>query len=85
MKLVQRANFYSILAISLLAFSFVPYGLMFMLPYLSLSVKENAVCVTVLIICGEIIQWIAILIVGKQLFKKYKKYLNPLKWIKKGN
>ena len=81
----RKTNFHAKLAISLLVFSFVPYGLMLSLPYFSLSLKENAICVTACIVSAEVIQWIAILLVGKQLFAKYRKRLMPLKWIKRKN
>ncbi|MCG8576400.1 MAG: transporter suffix domain-containing protein [Flavobacteriales bacterium] len=83
MRKKRSAKFYSKLAIGLLAFSFLPYGMMLFLPYLYLSAGQNAICVTTLVVLAEVFQWLAILIVGKQLILKYKRNLNPMKWLNK--
>ncbi|MBG6130839.1 hypothetical protein IWQ47_002303 [Aquimarina sp. EL_43] len=85
MQRKKESKFYSVLAIALLVFSIAPYGFVLLLPYFSLTATQNALFVSILIVCGEVIQWIAILIIGKQLIIKFKKQLNPMNWFKKEN
>jgi len=83
MQKIWKTNSYTTLAVGLLAFSFVPYGLMLLLPWFSLSLEQNALSITALVVAGEVFQWMAILLAGKQLITKYKKRLNPLKWVRR--
>jgi len=43
-------------------------------------------CISVLFISGEITWWLGIVLLGKQVYEKYKKYFNPKTWFesKKG-
>ena len=52
-------------------------------PFLNLETKQKAVISTTLLIIGEVLFWSGGLLVGKELFTKYKSYLNPKNWKKK--
>ncbi len=38
---------------------------------------------TISLIIGEVLFWLGGIMVGKELFSKYKTYLNPKNWLKK--
>ena len=52
-------------------------------PFLDFDNKLKITISTVLFILGEITFWGGGLLVGKELFAKYKSYLNPISWFKK--
>jgi hypothetical protein len=50
---------------------------------LNFDTKTKVTISTVLLIIGEITFWGGGLLVGKELFSKYKAYFNPKNWFKK--
>lgn len=52
-------------------------------PFLSLEAKAKVTLTTALLIAGEVLFWGGGLLVGKELFAKYKSYFNPRNWRKK--
>ncbi|MCX6231539.1 MAG: transporter suffix domain-containing protein [Bacteroidetes bacterium] len=76
----KRLNY---IAIVLIALSGVFFGLIFLVPFLTLSLKMKGVLISVFFISCEISWWLAVVIVGKQLITKYKKKLNPYYWFVK--
>ncbi len=80
MRKERDTKFYRVLTIALILMSFIPYGLIFLLPYLSLSTTQQAFYVSAMVVCAEGIQWFTILLVGRRLIKKYKRQLNPRNW-----
>ena len=40
---------------------------------------------TISLIIGEILFWLGGILVGKELFRKYKSYFNPKNWFKKAD
>lgn len=72
-------------AIILMVLSGILFGLIFVVPFLSLTVAQKGISVTVLVICMEITWWVGVAIIGKELVMKYKKYLNPRTWWKNRN
>lgn len=52
-------------------------------PFLDVNNKTKVTLSTILFILGEITFWGGGLLVGKELFSKYKSYLNPKNWFKK--
>ncbi|MGG0821420.1 SDR family NAD(P)-dependent oxidoreductase [Paenibacillus turicensis] len=68
------------IALVLVILSFVLYGLAILVPFMSLSLAYKTTLVPAFIIVGEIVWWIGIAIVGKQVVTKYRKYLNPCNW-----
>ncbi len=40
---------------------------------------------TISLVVGEVLFWLGGIMVGKELFSKYKTYLNPKNWFKKAD
>jgi short-subunit dehydrogenase len=68
------------IALVLVILSFVLYGLAILVPFTPLSLAYKTALVPAFIIIGEIVWWIGIAIVGKQVVTKYRRYLNPRSW-----
>lgn len=68
------------IALVLVILSFLLYGLAFLVPFTPLSLAYKTALVPTFIIVGEIVWWIGIAIVGKQVVMRYRKYLNPCSW-----
>lgn len=70
------------LGIGLMIFS-VPFFLFLpVIPFLNIDGATKIKLTTVVFIIGEITFWAGGLLVGKELFTKYKAYLNPKTWFK---
>ncbi|MFC2123205.1 transporter suffix domain-containing protein [Bacteroidota bacterium] len=54
-----------------------------LIPFLNIENTVKISLTTIIIIIGEIVFWTGGLLVGKEMFSKYKSYLNPKNWIKK--
>lgn len=54
-------------------------------PFLNLENKTKLIISTTLLIIGEVLFWAGGLLVGKELFTKYKSYFNPKNWFKKSS
>ena len=54
-----------------------------LVPFLNIDNKAKISITTILIVIGEVAFWSGGLLVGKELFSKYKSYLNPKNWFKK--
>ncbi len=52
-------------------------------PFLDVGGKTRITITTVTIVLGEITFWIGGILLGKELFNKYKAYFNPINWFKK--
>lgn len=64
-------------------FSGVFFGLTFIIPLLSVSAKTKIIAATSSLILMELVFWTGGLLVGKELFTKYKQKLNPVFWFRK--
>lgn len=67
-----------LMVISVPLFLFIP-----VVPFLNIDNKTKISITTILIVIGEITFWSGGLLVGKELFSKYKSYFNPKNWFKK--
>ena len=54
-------------------------------PFLELENKLKITLGTVSLVIGEVLFWSGGLLVGKELFTRYKSYFNPKNWFKKKN
>ena len=54
-----------------------------LVPFLNIDGKAKITLTTIIVIIGEILFWSGGLLLGKELFSKYKSYLNPTTWFKK--
>ncbi|WP_088041370.1 transporter suffix domain-containing protein [Bacillus sp. EAC] len=62
--------------------SFIPYLLIFALPFLKISGSFKAVLIGVLVILGEGMFWVGGILVGKDVMANYRKKMNPARWFK---
>lgn len=63
--------------IGLLIVSFVPWGLAFAIPFMALPLSQKAAIAAALFIVAEVMFWIGVLIVGKEVADRYRQWLNP--------
>lgn len=68
----------------LVVFSFIAYGLLFVVPFLPLSAALKVGVSSVLVVAGEITFWVGGALLGKEMVKRYRRYLNPCAWFHKG-
>jgi len=76
-------NFQIKLGIFLMIFSGVFFAATFIIPLFNLPTKIKVIASTVSLILMEIVFWSGGLLVGKELFAKYKNKMNPKNWFKK--
>lgn len=69
--------------IFLMIFSGVCFALMLLVPFLELEAKQKVFWSSASFIAMEICFWTGGLLVGKELFNKYKTRINPANWFKK--
>ncbi|MBC7824507.1 MAG: transporter suffix domain-containing protein [Candidatus Parcubacteria bacterium] len=65
------------IGIGLILVSFLPWIAVAALPFLALSIGQKAVLIPILIGSAEVIFWIGILVVGKEVAERYRRWLNP--------
>lgn len=68
------------IAVGLVVVSTILFGLIFLVPFMPLSLAVKAMLVPVLVVLTELFWWVGILLVGKAAVNRYKKYLNPCNW-----
>jgi hypothetical protein len=71
------------LGIFLMIFSGVFFAATFIIPLFDLPTKTKVIASTASLILMEIVFWSGGLLVGKELFTKYKNRMNPKNWFKK--
>jgi hypothetical protein len=64
----------------LIIFSAIPFLTIAVVPFLDLKSAVKITLSTILLILGELMFWSGGLLLGKELFTKYKTYLNPKNW-----
>jgi hypothetical protein len=69
--------------ILLFVLSFVFYGLILLIPLLSVTLKTKTILATTLVVIGEVSFWSGGLILGKEVVKKYRSLLYPKNWFKR--
>jgi len=69
--------------IILIALSAVFFGALLGVPFLDVASRQKITISTVLIVLGEISFWSGGILLGKELFSKYKALMNPVNWFKK--
>jgi len=80
---VDKKNWKFRLGIFLIVFSIVVFLSIVLVPFLNVENKIKITLTTILVIIGEITFWSGGILVGKEIFTKYKSYLNPKNWFKK--
>ena len=69
------------LGILLVIFSFMAYGCLLVLPFLTLSAAGKLALAPALVASGEAAFWIGGALLGKELVMRFRSYLNPCRWI----
>jgi len=67
-----------LLILSIILFLSLP-----LLPFLKIDTKIKISITTITFITAEITFWTGGILLGKEIFSKYKSYLNPKNWFKK--
>ncbi len=65
------------LGIVLIIASFVPWLSAFAVPFLALSATQKITIAPILFGVGEVMFWIGVLIVGKEVADRYRRWLDP--------
>ena len=73
------------LGVALLIFCIFPFLVLPVVPFLNMENSTKITLSTVLLVIGEVTFWAGGLLLGKELFTKYKAYMNPRNWVKKGS
>ena len=71
------------LGIILILLSGVAFGVMLLIPFLDFENKYKVIGSSSAFIAMEVLFWVGGLLVGKELFMKYKSWLNPKNWFRK--
>ncbi len=72
------------IGIALMIICAIVYSLALVIPLLKVPTYVKLTFVPIGIVIGEIAFWGGAFFLGKELVKKYKSYLNPLRWFGKG-
>lgn len=66
------------LGLFLFIVSFLPWvAILFVVPFLPLSIAEKTTIDVVLAVVAEVCFWISVMLLGKEVVTKYRRYLNP--------
>ena len=82
---MKNKNFRIRLGIFLMAFSGVFFAITLAVPLLDLPTKTKLIAASASFVMMEIVFWSGGLLVGKELFVKYKKQINPLTWFRRNS
>ncbi len=80
---MKNKNFRIRLGIFLMVFSGAFFAMTLVVPLLDLPAKTKLIAASASFIMMEIVFWSGGLLVGKELFVKYKKQMNPLTWFRR--
>lgn len=84
-ELKSKKRILVIVAIILMTLSWILFGLIFLVPFMPLSIGQKAIVLPFLIGSAEVTWWVGLAIVGKQAVSKFWKMVNPKNWTKKVN
>jgi ABC-type Na+ efflux pump permease subunit len=76
---MQKSTKFKIGLILIIA-SAIPFLTIAVVPFLDLKSAVKITLSTMLLILGELMFWSGGLLLGKELFTKFKTYLNPKNW-----
>ena len=77
----QKRSCWKTLGIFMVAFSFLLYALLPLVPFLPMAVQTKAVIAGGMMALSEVVFWIGGMLLGKEIIKKIRQCLNPLKWL----
>ncbi len=67
-----------LMVVSVPLFLFLPA-----IPFLEMEASHKITLTTIILVVAEVLFWGGGLLLGKELFTKYKAYFNPKNWFKK--
>lgn len=79
----KTKNIMKRIGIFLFILSWILYGIALIVPFTPIPTNTKVILVPIFIVLGEIAFWVSCVILGKELIKRYKKYLIPANWFKK--
>jgi hypothetical protein len=79
----MKSNLQIKVGVLLMIICAVVYSAALLLPFLNIRTSLKLTLVPAGIVIGEIAFWGGAFFLGKELVKKYKNYLNPLRWFRK--
>lgn len=59
------------------------FGLLVVIPFMEIERNNKILFTTITLITAEVLFYSGGFLLGKELFSKYKSYLNPKNWFKK--
>lgn len=80
---MENKNWRFKLGLFLVILSCLLFLMLPIIPFLSIANNTKITITTILFIIAEITFWSGGLLLGKELFTKYKSYLDPRKWFSK--
>lgn len=80
---MARKNFQIKLGIFLMVFSGVFFALTIIIPLSDLPTRSKVIGAAISFVLMEVVFWAGGLLVGKELFVRYKQQLNPINWFRK--
>ena len=80
---MQKKNWKLKFGIFSMILSILVFISLLLIPFLKIDTKSKLTVTTIIIVAGEILFWTGGILVGKEMFTKYKTYLNPKKWFKR--
>ncbi len=79
---MEQTNWKYKVGLVLVIISILFFAFLLIIPFLDTSGKNKIFISTVTIVIAEALFWSGGLLLGRQLFDKYKSYLNPRNWFK---
>ncbi len=81
-KMLKKINpkFLTISGIVLISVSILLFLGIFVISFLEIPLAKKGMIVSALFISGEITWWLGVVLLGKQVYAKYKKHFNPANW-----
>jgi len=80
---MEKKNWKFRLGIVLIIISVVIFFTLFAMPFIHMETKLKIAISTALIISGEILFWAGTILLGKELWNKYKSYIKSGEWLNK--
>jgi uncharacterized membrane protein len=82
---MDKANWKFKTGLVLVIFSTIIFAFLIFIPLLNTTNKNKIFITTVTVVVGEVLFWTGGLLLGQQMFDKYKSYLNPTNWFNRKN
>ena len=68
------------IGIMIISISILVFFMLFAIPFLSLDIKTKLVLTPILLVTGEVMFWLGIVLIGKDVYLKFKAGLKSARW-----